>query len=69
MTESISSEHQDTTDELREAGDDASRAADRTGDKLGDAAEHAKDGAEKVGHKLADAIEDVIPGDSDGDGH
>ena len=29
----------------------------------------AKEDASKVGHKLSDAIEDVIPGDSDGDGH
>ena len=44
MTESISSDRQDAKDDLREAGDDAARAADRTGDKIGDAAEHAKDG-------------------------
>ena len=44
-------------------------AADRAGDKIGDAAETAKDGAESVGHKVSDAIEDVIPGDSDRDGH
>ena len=33
MTESISSERQDAKDDLDEAGDDVSRAADRTGDK------------------------------------
>ena len=56
-------------DHLREAGDDVSEAADRAGDKVGDAAEKAKDGAESVGRKISDAVEDVIPGDSDQDGH
>ena len=60
MTESISSDRQDAKDDIREAGDDAARAADRTGDKIGDAADHAKEGAEKVGRKLSDAIEDVL---------
>jgi hypothetical protein len=59
----------DADDDLREAGDDVSKAADRAGDKIGDAAEKAKDGAESVGQKVSDAIEDVIPGDSDRDGH
>jgi len=59
----------DGEDDLREAGEDVSEAADRAGDKIGDAAEKAKDGAESVGDKLSDAVEDVIPGDSDQDGH
>ena len=67
MTESISSERRD--DDLHEAGDDLSRAADHAADKTGDAADRTKEDASKVGHKLSDAIEDVIPGDSDGDGH
>jgi hypothetical protein len=67
MTESIQSERRD--DDLDEAGEDASRAVDHAADKTGDAAHRAKDDASKVGHKLSDAIEDVIPGDSDGDGH
>ncbi len=58
-----------TDDELREAGDDFSRAADRTADKVGDAAGDAKDAAKSAGHKLSDAVEDMIPGDSDADGH
>ena len=66
MTESMSS---DRRDDLDEAGDDVARTADRAEDKLGDAAERGKDEAERVGHKVTDAIEDVIPGDSDNDGH
>ena len=66
MSESISS---DRRDDLDDAGDDVSRAADRTEDKLDNAAERTKDGAERAGHKISDAIEDVIPGDSDNDGH
>ena len=70
MTESIPSDRRaDADDELREAGDDASRAADRAGDKIGDAAERAKDAAASVGHKASDVVEDMIPGDSDKDGH
>jgi hypothetical protein len=59
----------DLDDVVREAGDDMSEAADRAGDKLGNAAEIAKVGAESVGQKVSDAVEDVIPGDSDRDGH
>jgi len=70
MTESIPSDRRtDVDDDLREAGDDLSRAADRAGDKVGDAAEKAKDGASSVGSKVSDAVEDMIPGDSDRDGH
>ena len=70
MTESIPSDRRtEADDDLREAGDDVSRAADRAGDKLGDAAERAKEGAESVGNKVSDAVEDMIPGDSDKDGH
>jgi len=58
-----------TEDDLRDAKDDAARAADRAGGKVGDAAERAKDDAGSVGHKVSDAIEDMIPGDSDKDGH
>ena len=66
------SEHISTTrtdDDLRDVGDDVSRAAGRTADKVGDAASDAKDTAKSAGHKLSDAVEDMIPGDSDADGH
>jgi hypothetical protein len=56
-------------DDLRDVGDDASRAADRAGDEVDDAAWRAKEGAASVGHKVSDALEDLIPGDSDQDGH
>jgi hypothetical protein len=70
MTESIPSDRRtDADDDLREAGDDLSRGADRAADKVGDAAERAKDDAAGIGHKVSDAVEDVIPGDSDQDGH
>ncbi|MEO5634620.1 hypothetical protein [Gaiella sp.] len=55
-------EHEDSTtatrDDLREAGDKAGDAVDTTADK-----------AKEVGRKASDKIEDMIPGDSDGDGH
>ena len=44
----------DTRDDLREAREDTDRAKDRVGE---------------AGHKASDAIEDMIPGDSDRDGH
>jgi hypothetical protein len=70
MSESVpSSRRTEADDDLGEAGDDVSRAANRAGDKLGDAAERAEEGAASVGRKLSDAIEDAIPGDSDQDGH
>lgn len=68
MSESYSTPRTDLDDDLRD-NDDMSRAADRAGDKVGDAAERAKDGAERAGNKMSDAIEDMIPGDSDNDGH
>jgi vacuolar-type H+-ATPase subunit H len=55
--------------DLHEAGDDVEEAGERAADKVGDAADRAKDEASRAGHKLSDAVEDVIPGDSDGDGH
>lgn len=58
-----------TDNKLRDAGDDAKRAAERAGDKMEDAGERAKDDASRVGHKVSDTIEDMIPGDSDRDGH
>jgi len=70
MTESIQSDRRnDADDDLREAREDVSRAADRAGDKVEDAAKKAKDEAAGAGHKVSDAIEDMIPGDSDHDGH
>ena len=70
MTDSIPSDREtDADDELREAGDDLSRGADRAADKVGDAAEKTKEGAKSVGEKVSDAVEDMIPGDSDRDGH
>lgn len=51
-----------TTEELREGEDDL-------GDKASREAADAKEGAKSVGDRVTDAVEDVIPGDSDHDGH
>jgi hypothetical protein len=56
-------------EDLHEAGDDAKRAAERTADKAGADATDAREAAKRAGHKLSNAVEDLIPGDSDGDGH
>jgi hypothetical protein len=58
-----------TVDDLHGAKENVSRSADRATDKLGDAADRAKDSASKAGHDLSDVVEDMIPGDSDRDGH
>ena len=50
------------TDEVREKADDVGDAARR-------GAEETKEGAESVADRVSDAVEDVIPGDSDKDGH
>ena len=49
-------------DELREEADDAGDAVER-------GAHETKEGANSVADRVSDAVEDVIPGDSDGDGH
>lgn len=59
----------DPRDELDEAGDDVSRAAGRAKDDVAAGAERVKDGVGGVAHEVTDAVEDVIPGDSDRDGH
>ena len=50
------------TEELRDEADDA-------GDAVTRGAHEAKEGAESIGDRVSDAVEDVIPGDSDRDGH
>ena len=54
---------------LRDARNDASRAADRAKDEAADAADRVKDGVGEAADKVSDAVEDMIPGDSDRDGH
>jgi hypothetical protein len=66
------STHRDKTqldDELRQQAHESADDADRTKDKAAEKAEDAKDELSKVGHRISDAVEDVIPGDSDRDGH
>jgi len=55
----------DLRQQAHETTNDAEQAKDKTADKAGD----AKDELSKVGHRISDAVEDVIPGDSDADGH
>jgi hypothetical protein len=59
----------DPRDELDEAGDDAARAGERVKDDVAAGAERVKDGVGGVADEVSDAVEDVIPGDSDRDGH
>jgi hypothetical protein len=51
-----------TTEDIREKADDVGDAARR-------GAKETKEGAESVADRVSDAVEDVIPGDSDNDGH
>jgi len=50
------------TDDVREKADDVGDAARRGG-------EETKEKAASVADRVSDAVEDVIPGDSDNDGH
>ena len=59
----------DARDELDEAGEDVARAGDRAKDDVAAGAERVKDGLGRVADDVSDAVEDVIPGDSDRDGH
>lgn len=59
----------DTRDDLHEAGHDVGRAGERVKDDVVVGADKAKDGLHKVADDVSDAVEDVIPGDSDRDGH
>jgi hypothetical protein len=52
-----------------QAADDARAAAANTKETVKDAGRTAADKAKSVGARMKDALEDVIPGDSDGDGH
>ena len=69
MDEQFESDTTTTRDDLRDAGHDANDELGDMKDDAARAADHAKDKASEVGHKASDAIEDMIPGDSDGDGH
>ena len=59
----------EVSDELRDTRDDASRAADHAEDEVAEGADRVKDGVADAADKVLDAIEDMIPGDSDRDGH
>lgn len=55
---------------------DGHKIDDQAGDVAHDAKENVKDAAhtvadktESMGEKVSNAVEDLIPGDSDGDGH
>ena len=50
--------------------DDKTRdAARRAKEDVKDAGRATADKAERVGEKISNAVEDIIPGDSDRDGH
>ena len=70
MSETVPQDRSDeVADELRETGDDASRAADHAKGELAEGADRVKDGIGDVADKVSDTVEDLIPGDSDRDGH
>ena len=69
MDEGTRTDKTQVDDELRQKAHESAEDADRAKDKAGDKAEDAKEELSKVGHRLSDAVEDVIPGDSDRDGH
>lgn len=50
------------TEDVREGADDLGDAAKRKADD-------AKEGAKSLTDRVTDTVEDVIPGDSDNDGH
>jgi hypothetical protein len=50
------------TEDVREGADDLGDAAKRGADKV-------EEGAKSLTDKVTDAVEEVIPGDSDHDGH
>jgi hypothetical protein len=53
-----------------ENADEARRDAGRdVGDEVREAGRDVGDTSRTVGQRISDAIEDVIPGDSDNDGH
>jgi len=56
-------------DDLDKAGDDVARAGERAKDDIAAGADRVKDGVSNVAHDVSNAVEDVIPGDSDRDGH
>ena len=59
----------DVEDEVRETGDDVSRGADRAEDEVAEGADSVKDGIGDAADKVSDTAEELIPGDSDRDGH
>src|SRR5688572_24901333 len=70
MSETFPSDRtDDVEDEVRETGDDVSREADRAKDELAEGADSVKDGIGAAADKVSDTVEDMIPGDSDRDGH
>ena len=52
-----------------EIDDKASDAARRAKEDVKGVARTAADKTESIGHKVSNAVEDMIPGDSDRDGH
>lgn len=59
----------DSNNDRFEADDKARDAASRAKQDVESAGQTAADKARGLGKRMSDAVEDVIPGDSDHDGH
>ena len=55
--------------EARDARNDMTGAAERAKNEAAEGVDRAEDEADNLGDKVSDAVEDMIPGDSDRDGH
>ena len=67
------SETYDKTDALSDDAlddrNDMTGAAERAKNEAAEGVDRAEDEADNLGDKASDAVEDMIPGDSDRDGH
>ena len=69
MDDSTRSDKTKLDDQLRQQAHESAEDADRAKDKAGAELEDATEELSKIGHRISDTVEDVIPGDSDRDGH
>jgi hypothetical protein len=70
MSETVPNDRtDDVEDEVRETGDDLAGGADRAQDEAAEGADRVTDGVREVADRVSDTVEDMIPGDSDRDGH
>jgi len=70
MSETVPHDKTDgVADDVRDSGDEASARAERAKNEAGDGIDRVKDEARDAADEVSDAVEDMIPGDSDRDGH